>query len=482
MSAVARSPRSEEVRKVDLDDARTEYTEMIGSVEWEHGKIGPTQVTGFEGTNFSGRPLAIITVGLPGRGKSYISRRLARFLSWLGLTSCIFQVPHTGTGDYFDHTNKEHSSQRDRMVSNTLAEMIQWMRTKQGKVGILDGQNVAASRRHQLKSALRSVLDDDRIVFLEVGERDIAKLEKYKEMTLNSSEEYREMAPKDACVEFDRRQKYYMSAYEPVSREECFIKMMDGGAELEINKIRGYVPCRVVNFLLNVNLSMKPIFLSRHGQSEFNLMGRIGGDSGLTGFGEQYAQELSRWIKESAPAGLEVWCSTLLRTRMTATPLLESHQVVYWRSLEEIDAGIYDGLTYEEIQEQAEEEFLKRKKNKYWYRYPQGESYHDLVCRLEPVIMEMERSKKPLLIISHQAVLRVIYSYLIDSRPEKCTNQSMPLHTVIKVNPTYGGRFEEERFPILETDPTVANVGTHGAEDVAVEQQQHADPNAAPSK
>ena len=111
--------------------------------------------------------------------------------------------------------------------------------------------------------------------------------------------------------------------------------------------------------------------------------------------------------------------------------------VVYWRALEEIDAGVYDGLTYEEIKETAAEEYSKRQENKYWYRYPHGESYHDLVARLDPVIMELERSKRPLLIVSHQATLRVIYAYLVDAKPELCTNLSMPLHTVVKVKPFF---------------------------------------------
>jgi broad specificity phosphatase PhoE len=33
--------------------------------------------------------------------------------------------------------------------------------------------------------------------------------------------------------------------------------------------------------------------------------------------------------------------------------------------------------------------------NKLTYRYPGGESYEDLVARLEPVIMELERSAPP---------------------------------------------------------------------------------------
>lgn len=44
-------------------------------------------------------------------------------------------------------------------------------------------------------------------------------------------------------------------------------------------------------------------------------------------------------------------------------------------------------MTYEEIQEQYPTEFALRDRDKFHYRYPSGESYQDLVARLEPVIM-----------------------------------------------------------------------------------------------
>ncbi len=42
-------------------------------------------------------------------------------------------------------------------------------------------------------------------------------------------------------------------------------------------------------------------------------------------------------------------------------------------------------------------------------RYPGGESYQDLFLRLEPVIFEMLRERSPLLVVGHQAILRVLY-------------------------------------------------------------------------
>lgn len=53
----------------------------------------------------------------------------------------------------------------------------------------------------------------------------------------------------------------------------------------------------------------------------------------------------------------------------------------------------------------------------WWYccRYPRGESYLDMIQRLEPVISEMEREGESIVIVGHQAVLRVIFGYLMVS-------------------------------------------------------------------
>merc|ERR1712176_1174245 len=70
------------------------------------------------------------------------------------------------------------------------------------------------------------------------------------------------------------------------------------------------------------------------------------------------------------------------------------------------------------------------------YRYPQGESYKDVIKRLEPVIFELERATKPVLVIAHQAVLRCLYGYFIDSPLEEVPHITIDLHTVYKLTPT----------------------------------------------
>jgi broad specificity phosphatase PhoE len=73
-------------------------------------------------------------------------------------------------------------------------------------------------------------------------------------------------------------------------------------------------------------------------------------------------------------------------------------------------------MTYEEVQEKYPKEFALRDQDKYHYRYPKGESYEDVVNRLEPVIMvshaphhthEMSKNKS---FLQHIYVRLVVHS------------------------------------------------------------------------
>ena len=52
------------------------------------------------------------------------------------------------------------------------------------------------------------------------------------------------------------------------------------------------------------------------------------------------------------------------------------------RQLNEIEAGDFDGMTYEDVAEMHPVEFADRDADKLRYRYPNGESYVD-VCRFD---------------------------------------------------------------------------------------------------
>eukprot|EP00638_Chattonella_subsalsa_P008400 CAMPEP_0117756096 /NCGR_PEP_ID=MMETSP0947-20121206/13850_1 /TAXON_ID=44440 /ORGANISM="Chattonella subsalsa, Strain CCMP2191" /LENGTH=171 /DNA_ID=CAMNT_0005575569 /DNA_START=432 /DNA_END=947 /DNA_ORIENTATION=+ len=139
------------------------------------------------------------------------------------------------------------------------------------------------------------------------------------------------------------------------------------------------------------------------------------------------------------------------RTGMTTRKMAEHWDIIKWRALDEIDAGLMDGMTYQKVAEEWPEEYLARKKDKLNYRYPRGESYKDLFGRVEPVLFEMMRQTTPLLIVGHQAVLRVIYGYLTGKRPEECPTLNMPLHTIIELKPQ-GNACEEIWHSLKNTD------------------------------
>ena len=125
-----------------------------------------------------------------------------------------------------------------------------------------------------------------------------------------------------------------------------------------------------------------------------------------------------------------------------------------WKTLNEIDAGDLDGLSYDEIKARFPEEYSCRHGDKFMYRlvtihcslvtpafllrYPNGESYEDLVARMEPVIMELER-KENVVVVGHQAVLRCLLGYFLEVAEDKMPYIEVPLHTVIKLTPlAYG--------------------------------------------
>jgi 6-phosphofructo-2-kinase/fructose-2,6-biphosphatase len=95
------------------------------------------------------------------------------------------------------------------------------------------------------------------------------------------------------------------------------------------------------------------------------------------------------------------------------------------------------------------DEFAARKADKFRYRYPSGESYSDVIQRLEPVIVEIERQRDPVVVVGHQAVLRALYGYFQGIPQDECPHLNIPLHTVIELRPVESG-YEEERFQLLD--------------------------------
>lgn len=245
--------------------------------------------------------------------------------------------------------------------------------------------------------------------------------------------------------DFLKRIECYKVTYQPLDPDEydkdlSFIKVINVGRRFLVNRVQDYIQSKIVYYLMNIHVHSHSIYLCRHGESEHNIQGRIGGDSELSSRGRQFASALHEFVEEHKLSNLKVWTSQLRRTIQTAEELGVPYE--QWKILNEIDAGVCEEMTYEMIQNTFPEEFALRDQDKYHYRYPGGESYQDLVQRLEPVIMELERQGN-VLVICHQAVMRCLLAYFLDKSADDLAYLLCPLHTVMKLTPVaYGCKVE----------------------------------------
>lgn len=99
-------------------------------------------------------------------------------------------------------------------------------------------------------------------------------------------------------------------------------------------------------------------------------------------------------------------------------------------------------MTYQEIKELYPEEYAARKNNKLHYRYlGMGESYLDVIHRVNSLIIELERMTDNILIVTHRAVMRIFLAYFLDVEKENVPHMEVPLHTVYCLQPkAYGMR------------------------------------------
>lgn len=398
------------------------------------------------------RKLALVMVGLPARGKTYIARKISRYLCWLGYQARVFNVGNyrrarlgaNQVHSFFSPENQEGVEARRKLALAALKDMLKWLR-QGGDVGIYDATNSTRERRQWVYE--RCQAEGVQVVFIEsLCDANVVE-QNVREVKLKSPD-YVDVDPDKAAADFRARIAHYERSYEPVEEQSfSYVKLIDVGRQVVVNRIEGYLASKLIFFLMNIHTRRRRIWLTRHGETEFNVLGRIGGNSELTASGRGYSKSLASYLDERVGEyeRLLVWTSTMRRTRQTVEPLTRKpHQ---WRILDEIDAGVCEEMTYQEIRERYPDEYAARQEDKLRYRYPNGESYSDVINRLEPLIVELERQPFPVLVVAHQAVLRCLYGYLIGRPQEECPHIRIPLHMLIELTPTAYG-YEERRVKL----------------------------------
>ncbi len=170
---------------------------------------------------------------------------------------------------------------------------------------------------------------------------------------------------------------------------------------------------------------------------------------------------------------LSVVTSALQRTISTAAYIKGS--VRSSPLLNEIDAGLYEGLTYSEFKITHPKHYNQRERDKLRFKYPEGEttitnysspalsyscdrptvgeSYVDCYNRVTPIMSDIEASGdgdggdgSTLLVVSHQAILRCLVGRLIRADLNEIPFIAIPQHELIRV--TWSSREGKDRIDV----------------------------------
>lgn len=252
---------------------------------------------------------------------------------------------------------------------------------------------------------------------------------------------------------------------------------------------KSFLTSNLAHYLNTFNLAPRQIWITRHGQSCDNLVGKLGGDSNVTAEGRTYARVLYNFVTkkrqewlldqkhkilsstfppqpgDNTPPYPEqrlgeldqknfcVWTSRLQRSISTAADFTEDedYDVKHWADLNELNAGDFEGSTYETIQRDCPDEYRKRSENKLTYKYPGvgGEGYLQVIARLRDMVREMERIKDHILVIGHRSICRVLLAYFMNIEREKVAELNVPLGDLFVIEPKpYGHETHAYRYNV----------------------------------
>jgi len=166
-----------------------------------------------------------------------------------------------------------------------------------------------------------------------------------------------------------------------------------------------------------VTPSRPKIYFIRHGETDWNLEGRLQGqkDIPLNDVGRVQAEEAARKLQALVPRyeDLAYLASPMTRTRETMEILrrtLGLHPESYKldERLVELTFGDWEGMTWKEVRKAEPALAALREQDKWHYAPPGGgESYAMLVDRIRPILDDLTRDT---VVVAHGGVARAFLS------------------------------------------------------------------------
>lgn len=367
--------------------------------------------------------VCLVLVGLPARGKSTLALRLRDGLEAEGIRVRIFNNGvlrriHYGEASsepwFYDPHNAEGNRARDELSRMNMQAARKYLE-EGGHVAILDATNASRARRDMLEKEIAGTP----VLYIEClnEDKDLLAASIQRKVRLP---EFARLSRDEAVRHFEKRIEYYASIYDPLGQEANFLRVDTLHNRILQEQLTFVVPHYVRIRDIMVSDWVNNLFLVRHGETEYNTVGRLGGDPPLTEQGQRQARALADHFRDKPVP--YIFTSSKRRSTEYAQALMADHPdsvLMALPELDEIHAGICEDMTYEEIQSRYPGEFAARSRDKFNYVYPDGEGYVTMLARVNRGFRKalfLSGAAPGTLLIGHQAVNRVILSLFLYRR------------------------------------------------------------------
>ncbi|KAL7531155.1 hypothetical protein ACHAXR_003870 [Thalassiosira sp. AJA248-18] len=290
--------------------------------------------------------LVIVLVGLPGRGKSFIARKLENFLPWIGSDCKIFNVGkyrrqaeegQNASADFFDTKNASAAALRQEVARLALEDMLNWIDEPfenshnggaeggnpfapkpavKGRVGIFDATNSTKERRDwvlkECTCGIKRAGKPTGVIFIESICNDADLMRENLMTKVSTSPDYAGVPIEEAMADIMIRCEKYEEAYETIEDDEIsYIKIFNLSSKMMVNHIYGMLAKSVVPALMAWNIGTRPIYLCRPAAADTSKGSGSGGSSrrqrqtlvmskieGLDEVGQEFKNALNKFMRK----------------------------------------------------------------------------------------------------------------------------------------------------------------------------------------
>nr|XP_021330692.1 6-phosphofructo-2-kinase/fructose-2,6-bisphosphatase 3 isoform X3 [Danio rerio] len=185
------------------------------------------------GPHLANPPTVIVMVGLPARGKTYMSRKLTRYLNWIGIPTKVFNVgeyrreavKHYSSYDFFKSDNEDAVKIRQQCALAALRDVKNYLTEEDGQVAVFDATNTTRDRRDMILEFgaengfkiffIESVCEDPNVIACNILEVKV------------SCPDYQDCNKTDAMEDFKKRIECYRMNYQPLDPDQYDSAFLD---------------------------------------------------------------------------------------------------------------------------------------------------------------------------------------------------------------------------------------------------------------